>query len=89
VIDRQRNMVSLTDTAVKAPRLHTEWDDLWVDDRVGPAKIAALQKMGHLIVPKTMTFRAFFFARPVAIRITKQGLRAGLDPWSDASAAGI
>jgi hypothetical protein len=36
-----------------------------------------------------MTFSTFFFARPVTIRIIKQGLEAGLDPWSDASAAGI
>ena len=75
--------------AMEAPRLHTEGGDLWVDDRVGPAKIAALKKMGHPVVPKTMTFSTFFFARPVTIRIIKQGLEAGLDPWSDASAAGI
>jgi len=59
-----------------------------VDDRVGPAKIAALKKMGHPVVPKTMSFSSFFFAHPVAIRITRQGLEAGLDPWSDAGAAG-
>jgi hypothetical protein len=29
-----------------------------------------------------------YFARPVAIRITGKGLQAGLDPTSDASAAG-
>lgn len=75
--------------AMEAPRLHTEGGDLWVDDRVGPAKITALKKMGHPVVPKTMTFGAFFFARPVTIRITKQGLEAGLDPWSDASAVGV
>ncbi len=75
--------------AMEAPRLHTEGGDLWVDDRIGPAKIAALKKMGHPVVPKTMTFSTFFFARPVIIRIIKQGLEAGLDPWSDASAAGI
>ena len=76
-------------TAMEAPRLHTEGGDLWVDDRVGPATIAALRKRGHPVVPKTMSFSAFHFARPVAIRITKEGLEAGLDPFSDASAAGI
>ena len=86
------NLIDVGDSAqaaTEAPRLHTEGGDLWVDDRVGPAKMAALKKMGHPVAPKTMTFSAFFFARPVAIRITKQGLEAGLDPWSDASAAGI
>jgi hypothetical protein len=29
-----------------------------------------------------------FFARPIAIRVTRKGLEAGLDPTSDASAAG-
>ncbi|HWU39151.1 MAG TPA: gamma-glutamyltransferase, partial [Candidatus Acidoferrum sp.] len=77
------------ETAMVAPRLHTEGSDLWVDDRVGPAAIAALKQRKHPVVPKTMSFGAFFFARPVMISITKQGLRAGLDPWSDASAAGV
>jgi gamma-glutamyltranspeptidase/glutathione hydrolase len=85
------NLIDVGDSvqaAMEAPRLHTEGADLWVDDRVGSAKIAALKKMGHPVVPKTVTFGAFYFARPVTIRITKQGLEAGLDPWSDASAAG-
>jgi hypothetical protein len=30
-----------------------------------------------------------YFARPIAIRITPRGLEAGLDPTSDASAAGL
>lgn len=86
------NMIDVGDApqaAMEAPRLHTEGGDLWVDDRVGPARIAALKKMGHPVTPKTVSFSSFFFARPVAIRIVRQGLEAGLDPWSDASAAGI
>ncbi len=86
------NLIDVGDSvqaAMEAPRLHTEGGDVWVDDRVGAARIAALKKMGHHVVPKTMTFSTFFFARPVTIRITKQGLEAGLDPWSDASAAGV
>lgn len=85
------NMIDVGDpvqAAMQAPRLHTEGSDLWVDDHVGPVRIAALKKMGHPVVPKTMSFSSFFFAHPVAIRITRQGLEAGLDPWSDASAAG-
>lgn len=86
------NMLDVGDppqAAMEAPRLHTEGSDLWVDDRVGSARIAALKRMGHPVTPKTVSFSSFFFARPVAIRITRQGLEAGLDPWSAASAAGI
>jgi gamma-glutamyltranspeptidase / glutathione hydrolase len=86
------NLIDVGDSvqaAMEAPRLHTEGSDLWIDDRVGPATIAALEKMGHPVVPKTMTFSAFFFARPVMVRIARQGLQAGLDPWSDAAAAGV
>ena len=32
---------------------------------------------------------AGFFARPIAIRVTRKGLEAGLDATSDASAAGV
>jgi gamma-glutamyltranspeptidase/glutathione hydrolase len=86
------NMIDAGDsaqTAMEAPRLHTEGSDLWVDDRIGSARIAALKQRGHPVVPKTVSFSSFFFARPVAIRISRQGLEAGLDPWSDAGAAGI
>ncbi len=86
------NIVDARDSvqaAMEAPRLHTEGGDLWIDDRVGLAKIAALKKMGHPVVSKMVSFGTFFFARPVTIRINKQGLEAGLDPWSDASAAGL
>jgi len=75
--------------AMEAPRLHTEGTDLWVDDRVGAAALATLKRMGHPVVPKGVSFGTLYFARPIAIRITRQGLEAGLDPFSAASAAGI
>jgi len=86
------NMIDVGDlpqAAMEAPRLHTEGTDLWMDDRVGAATLATLKKMGHPVVPKTVSLSSFFFARPIAIRITKQGLEAGLDPFSTASAAGV
>jgi gamma-glutamyltranspeptidase/glutathione hydrolase len=86
------NLIDVNDTpqaAIEAPRLHTEGGDLWVDDRVGPARLGALRKMGHPVVPKGVSFSSFFFARPVAIQITRDGLEAGMDPYSAASAAGL
>ena len=75
--------------AVEAPRLHCEGGDLWVDDRVGDRHLAALGKMGHPVVPRHVELNAFYFARPIAIRIDRRGLEAGLDPLCDASAAGV
>ena len=75
--------------AIEAPRLHTEGGDLAVDDRVGERNLAALRKMKHPVAPKRVELGTFHFARPIAIRIGKQGLEAGLDQSSDASAAGF
>jgi gamma-glutamyltranspeptidase / glutathione hydrolase len=74
--------------AIEAPRLHTEGGDLWVDDQVGERALAALAKMGHPVVAKHADLSTFFFSRPVAIRVTKRGLEAGLDPLRAAAAAG-
>jgi gamma-glutamyltranspeptidase/glutathione hydrolase len=74
--------------AIEAPRLHTEGTDLWVDDRVGPARLAALRKLGYPVTPKESSIGKFFFSRPVGIRIRREGLEAGLDPGSVAAAAG-
>ncbi|HKZ05358.1 MAG TPA: gamma-glutamyltransferase [Methylomirabilota bacterium] len=74
--------------AMEAPRLHDEGGELLVDDRVGDAALAALRKRKHPVTPKDCTVGNMYFARPIAIRITKKGLEAGLDPTSDASAAG-
>jgi len=85
------NMVDLGDTpqvAIEGPRLHTEGGDLWVDDRVGQASLRALEKMGHPVVPKRADTGTLYFSRPVAIRVTKRGLEAGLEPLHDAAAAG-
>jgi len=86
------NMLDAGDSpqaAMEAPRLHSEGGDLWVDDRVGGRSLAALGKMGHPVVRRHVDLNAFYFARPVAIRIDRRGLEAGLDPLCDASAAGV
>jgi len=86
------NMVDLGDSpqaAIEAPRLHTEGGDLWVDERVGTASLAALARMGHPVVPTHVEPGTFYFSKPVAIRVTGKGLEAGLDPVHAAAAAGI
>ena len=86
------NMLDAGDSpqaAMEAPRLHTEGGDLWVDDRAGEASLRALGRMRHSVVPRHVDLNAFHFARPVAIRIDRHGLEAGLDPLCDASAAGV
>ncbi len=74
--------------AIEAPRLHTEGGDLWVDDRVGERTLAALRRMGHPVVEKREAPSTLYFSRPVAIRVTRQGLEAGLDHLRAAAAAG-
>ena len=75
--------------AIEAPRLHTEGGELWVDDRVGERALAALRRMGHDVVPKHQAYGTLYFSRPVAIRIGKRGLEAGMDPLCAAAAAGV
>ena len=86
------NLVDVGDScqaAVEAPRLHTEGGDLWLDDRVGENLLEALRQMNHPVVGKHQSFGTFYFARPVAIRATREGLEAGLDQYSAAAAAGF
>jgi hypothetical protein len=56
---------------------------------VGERSLAALRRMGHDVVPKHQSYGTLYFARPVAIRIGKRGLEAGLDHLCAAAAAGI
>jgi len=89
VISNMADAGDAPQAAMEAPRLHDEGAELLVDDRVGAAALGALRKRGHPVTPKDCSVGNMFFARPIAIRITKKGLEAGLDPTSDASAAGI
>jgi gamma-glutamyltranspeptidase/glutathione hydrolase len=75
-------------TAVEAPRLHTEGGDLLVDQRVGDKVMAALRRRGHTVSAREETFATLQFAKPVGIRITDKGLEAGLDHLRPAAAAG-
>ncbi len=55
---------------------------------MGAKALAALAKMGHPVVPKHEDISTLFFSRPVAIRVTREGLEAGLDALRAAAAAG-
>jgi gamma-glutamyltranspeptidase/glutathione hydrolase len=74
--------------AIEAPRIHTEGGDLWVDDRVGADVLKVLRRMGHPVVPRHEDLSTLYFSRPVAIRVTKDRLEAGLDHLRAAAAAG-
>ncbi len=74
--------------AIEAPRVHTEGGDLWVDDRVGEKALTALRRLGHPVVERRESPSTFYFSRPVAIRVTRHGLEAGLDHLRPAAAAG-
>jgi gamma-glutamyltranspeptidase/glutathione hydrolase len=74
--------------AVEAPRLHSEGGDVLVSTRVGEAALAGLARRGHSVVPMEETYSTLNFARPVAIRVTAQGLEAGIEQYGAAAAAG-
>ena len=74
--------------AVEAPRLHAEGGEVLIDQRVGDKTVAGLRRRGHDVVAKEETFATLQFAKPVGIRVTAQGLEAGLDHLRAAAAAG-
>jgi gamma-glutamyltranspeptidase / glutathione hydrolase len=74
--------------AIEAPRVHTEGGELLVSERVGPRALEALTRRGHAISPRRETYSTLNFARPVAIRVTRAGLEAGLEQFAAAAAAG-
>jgi gamma-glutamyltranspeptidase/glutathione hydrolase len=74
--------------AIEAPRLHDEGEGLLVDDRAGEAALAGLARRGHTVVAREETYSTLNFARPVAIRVGRRGLEAGLDHLGAAGAAG-
>ncbi len=74
--------------AIEAPRVHIEGGALDVDARVGARAVRDLARRGYQLVEREETYAGSFFAKPVAIRLTRRGLEAGLDPLRPAAAAG-
>ncbi|MGH7335290.1 MAG: gamma-glutamyltransferase, partial [Candidatus Rokuibacteriota bacterium] len=79
---------SSAQVAVEAPRVHTEGDTLEVDDRVGERALRDLGRRGYTVVAREETYASSFFAKPIAIRVARGGLEAGLDHLRPAAAAG-
>ncbi|MBI2469006.1 MAG: gamma-glutamyltransferase [Candidatus Rokubacteria bacterium] len=75
--------------AVEAPRLHTEGEELAVDDRAGARVLGALRRMGHRVLARTETYSTFYFARPQVIQVGDDGLVAGVDHLRPATAMGF
>jgi gamma-glutamyltranspeptidase/glutathione hydrolase len=75
--------------AVEAPRLHTEGEEVYVDDRVGARTLAALRRLGRRVVPLHETYSTFYFARPQVIQVTGEGLVAGVDHLRPVTAMGF
>jgi gamma-glutamyltranspeptidase / glutathione hydrolase len=75
--------------AVEAPRLHTEGEAVYVDDRVGARTLAALRRLGRRVIPLRETFSTFYFARPQVIQVTSEGLVTGVDHLRPVTAMGF
>jgi gamma-glutamyltranspeptidase/glutathione hydrolase len=75
--------------ACEAPRLHTEGEAVYVDDRVGPGVVAALRRLGHRVVAQTESYSTFYFARPQVIQASGDRLVAGVDHLRPATATGF
>jgi gamma-glutamyltranspeptidase/glutathione hydrolase len=74
--------------AVEAPRVHMEGDELEIDARVGERALRDLARRGYALVTREETPAGSFFAKPIAIRVGRRGLEAGLDHLRPAAAAG-
>ena len=77
--------------ALNTPRLHCEGGKTEIDVRVGDARIAALQQLGHDVQPLEETFSSTFFGRPNGIVIDEKSgrLLAGVNQLKPAQAIGL
>jgi gamma-glutamyltranspeptidase len=76
--------------AIETCRVHAEFEEAYVDDRLPDSTIRDLRAMGHRIIPVHEDFVLGNFGRPAAALIDPQtGKRhAGADPMRSAGAAG-
>lgn len=77
--------------AISAPRVHSEGRATEISTRLPPEVIAALEGMGHEIVPREDSLSASFFARPNGVRVDDETgeLRGGVFPYTPATAIGL
>ena len=88
VISNMVDLKATPQTAIEAPRVHTEGGELLVSTRVGEKSLLGLARKGHRVVAKDESYSTLNFSRPVAIRVTPKGLEAGCEQYSAAAAAG-
>ena len=76
--------------AIETCRVHAEFEEAYVDDRLPDSTIIALREMGHQVIPMHEDVVSCNFGRPAAALIDpKTGKRhAGADPMRSAGAAG-
>ena len=76
--------------AIDTYRVHSEFEDAYVDDRLPDSTVNALRQMGHRVIPVHETFVTGNFGRPAAAMIHPETGRrhAGADSMRSAGAAG-
>jgi gamma-glutamyltranspeptidase / glutathione hydrolase len=87
LIDYEMSMQS----AISAPRLHSEGPRTEISTRFPAEVITHLERIGHNVVPRGETLSTNFFARPSGIMIDRDSgeLRGGVFPYTPATAVGV
>ncbi len=75
--------------SISAPRIHTEGAATEISTRFPAETIEGLESMGHQVVRREDTLAATHFARPSAIVIDGDELRAGVHPYTPATGIGL
>lgn len=77
--------------SISAPRVHSEGPAVEISTRFPESTIEGLEQMGHRLTPREDSLSSSFFARPSGIMIdgTAGNLRAGVHPYSPATAVGV
>src|SRR5262249_40047184 len=88
VISNMVDLKAAPQPAIEAPRVHTEGGEVLVSTRVGEKALLGLAKKGHHVVARDESYSSLNFSRPVAIRVTPNGLESGCEQLSAAAAAG-
>lgn len=74
---------------ISAPRTHAEGPDTEISTRYPATTLDGLATMGHRIVGQADTIAATSFARPSGIVVDGATLRAGVHPYTPATAIGL
>ena len=75
--------------AVSAPRIHSEGPGVEISTRFPEETIHGLERLGHDLMLRDDSLSSSFFARPSGILVDGEELRAGVHPYSPATAIGV